>query len=156
MNIRKMNTREIEEMLENLKERFGFNPNQFRDYDFFINNKNKIFILNRIASRLIEFYPRRLMNAGILFARKDAVIKPSSNMLQIFGKYARKNTVKLSRSRNRIYIEGFDIDFSEEIVAVNGYVILWYGKNSLGCGLLKDFELKNMMPKAKRMRLKFL
>ena len=156
MNIRKMNTKETEGMFEKLKERFGLDPKLFQDYDFFINTKNKIFILNKTSSKLVESYPKRLMNVGILFARKDAVIKPTSNMLQIFGHSARKNIIELNRPRARIYIEGFDIDFREEISAVDGYVILRYGNNTLGCGLLKDFALKNVIPKAKRMRLKYL
>ena len=156
MNIRKMNKKEIAEMFVTLKKCFGFDPKLFEQFDFFINTKNKIFILSKAASKFIESYPKRLMNAGILFARKDAVIKPTSNMLQIFGKSARKNIVKLNRPRTRIYIEGFDIDFREEISAEDGYVILRYENNTLGCGLLRDFTMKNMLPKAKRMRLKYL
>ena len=156
MNARKMSKREREEMLSSLRNRFGFRPDTFDDYDFFINTKNKIFILNKTTSSIINSYPKKLMNAGLLFARRDAVIKPTSNMIQIFGKSARRNTINLSRPRTRMYVEGFDIDFREEIPAEEGYVILRYGRYNLGCGLLRDYALKNVLPKAKRMRIRYL
>ena len=156
MNARKMRSREIESMLTNLKKRFGLDPKLFEDYDFFINNKNKIFILTKKASVMIESYPKRLTNIGMLFARKNGNIKPSSNMIQVFGKSARKSVMDLNRARTRIYVEGFDIEFREEIQEKDGYVILRYGEYNIGCGLFREMNIKNVIPKAKRTRLQFL
>jgi NOL1/NOP2/fmu family ribosome biogenesis protein len=156
MNAERMGPKKVKEVLAELKERFGFRPEAFAQYDFYINAKNKIFIVNKEASLLTGTYPKRLTNAGMLFARRDATVKPTSNMIQLFGRGAHKNVINLDKVKARIYIEGFDLDVKPPKTVKDGYVILKYDKNPMGCGLLKDGQIKNTMPKAKRMRLKYL
>ena len=76
-------------------------------------------------------------------------------MIQIFGKYATKNILELTKEQTKTIIEGFDLDI-EKSNCSDGYVIFKYKNFFLGCGLLKDGKLKNMIPKAKRIRVDLL
>ena len=156
MNAERMGKKEVAKILEELKERFGFKPDAFEGYDFYRNAKDKIFIVGKEASLATRAYPKRLTNAGMLFARQDATLKPSSNMIQLFGRAVHKNVLEIDRVKARIYVEGFDIDVETPKNVKDGYVILKYEGNPMGCGLLKEGQVKNMIPKAKRMRLKFI
>ncbi len=85
---------------------------------------------------------------GLLFGRffkKQDKFKPTTNLLQVFGKHASKNVVEIDEGEKEKYIRGFDLEKEIE----EGYVILKCKKDILGCGLYRDKRIKNQIPKAK-------
>jgi NOL1/NOP2/fmu family ribosome biogenesis protein len=73
----------------------------------------------------------------------------------MFGKHAKKNFIELSKEDAVRFIRGEDMDTKPEGVE-DGYVILKYEGVPLGCGLLKEGHIKNMVPKAKRLEVEFI
>ena len=141
-----------EAILSDLEERFGLDQNIFEPFLLFEATKGRIFITSKIPHESLNYYIQTL---GQLFCRLDATVKPSTNMIQIFGKHATKNVLELEKKDAQNAITGFDLEIKESACS-DGYVILKYKNFFLGCGLLKDGKVKNMIPKAKRIRVDLL
>lgn len=133
-------------------DRFGVSKEVFRNYTFRESGERVHIMSPDIADK--DLSGLRIRGTGIVFGRffkKEAKIKPTTNMLQIFGKFATKNVVELTGEEKEQYLRGFDID--RELGAENGYVIVKHGQDVLGCGLYVNGSLKNQIPKAKRLPL---
>jgi NOL1/NOP2/fmu family ribosome biogenesis protein len=135
-----------------MAERFGIHKEVFRNYTF-RESGEKVYIMSPdIADKDVSGL--RIRGTGIVFGRffkKEDKIKPTTNMLQIFGKFATKNIVELTEEEKSQYLRGFDIE--REMDAENGYVIVKHEQDVLGCGLYVSGSLKNQIPKAKRLPL---
>ena len=104
----------------------------------------------RIADEIVrKLKEMNVQSIGIAIARVGRVIKPTSNFLQIFGKYAKKKIVKLDEKEALDYIKGLDI---KKDCREKGYVIVKFGEDVLGCGLAKEGWIKNQIPKARRVK----
>ena len=139
-------------ILSGLEERFGLGQSLFEHFLFFEATKGRVFITSKIPHEALGYYIQTL---GQLFCRLDATVKPSTNMIQIFGKHATKNVLELEKTDAQKAITGFDLEIKESNCS-DGYVILKYKNFFLGCGLLKNGQVKNMIPKAKRIRVDLL
>lgn len=140
-------------VLTYLEERFGLAPALFEDFGFYLASKGRVYLgpKNFIGVSGI-------VTVGILVARVSKTVKPSTNLLQAFGHYVTRNFVELDREQTTAYAKGKDIMLSErQICSVSdGYVLLRYKNFPLGCGLCKGNLVRNMLPKAKRLMLKYL
>ncbi|MHC1635219.1 MAG: methyltransferase RsmF C-terminal domain-like protein [Candidatus Methanospirareceae archaeon] len=138
----------VEFALKYMEERFGIHRDVFCGYSFIVRG-NKIRIVAReVANK--DLSGLKVENIGILFGRyfkKENKFKPTTNALQIFGKYATKNIVELSEEEKEDYIRGFDL--KKDLNIEEGYVILKYKGDVLGCGLYRDGKIKNQVPKAR-------
>lgn len=143
-------------VLEYLKARFGITEKYFEAFEFYSASKGRIFL----GPKNLTVVDERNVSVGVLVARlgDNDNVKPTTNMLQMFGKFANRNIVKLTKENAVKYAEGSDIEVSDQEVSASadGYVIIAYNGDSLGCGLLKGGKIKNMLPKAKRMKIEFL
>ena len=135
-------------IFEYFEERFGIPKTAFKDHSLYQGLKGKYYL----GPKLIE--KPDIVSPGLLIARADKQVKPTSNFLQLFGHLATKNVVELSKEEAKQYIEGFDL--KSETKAEHGYVILSYKGNFLGCGFLDDGLIINNLPKAKRQKVKYL
>ncbi len=143
--------REQRMILEYLEERFGFDPQIFSGYAFYAGAKGRVY-LGPSALPLAG----KAISSGILIARTDpGKVKPTTNLLQLFGHHVKKNFIDLDRAKAASFVNGEDIEMRES-AADDGYVLLRYAAMPLGCGLLKNSMVKNMIPKAKRVAVKFL
>lgn len=142
------------EVLEYLDSRFGLNKILFENFGLYLGTKGKIYLGPRhLVDKL------KIVTLGIMIARADNGIKPTTNLFQIFGNYVTKNYVGLNREQTITYVKGEDMNLGADVSldnASDGYVLLKYNKIPLGCGFLKGKALRNMMPKAKRLGLKFI
>jgi hypothetical protein len=139
-----------EAMLEYLENRFGIEPGTFTGFELMDNGKGRIFALSKATA---EFCARNnIMSTSLPFMRLDGAAKPTSAMLQVFGRHAQRNVLAISRSKAKEFMEGFDLLVeSGSHSCSDGYVIITYDGFPLGCGLLRGNDIKNMLPKAKRM-----
>ncbi len=144
--------RQREEILGDIESRFGISKNVFEDFFLFKGTKGRIFITSKIPQESLGYYIQTL---GQLFCRLDATVKPSTNMIQIFGKFATKNVLELKKEDAQKAISGFDFEIKNSECS-DGYVILKYKNFFLGCGLLKNCQVKTMIPKAKRIKVDLL
>lgn len=139
-----------EAVLGYLEERFGIGQQHFSGFGLYMGSKGRVFLgPKRIPG------PATPVSVGILIARISGSVKPSTNLLQLFGRHATRNVMELSKDEAIRYLNGEDLRVSEKKVT-DGYVLLQYLEFPLGCGMLKKGVIKNMLPKAKRMQPKFL
>ena len=142
-----------EAMLEFIEKRFGIESDVFAGLEFMDNGKGRIFAMNREAA--IFALGNNIMSTSLPFMRLDGAAKPTSMMIQVFGHLAKSNIISLEMRKAKEFTEGFDIA-AENHGCSDGYVIVKYHGCVLGCGLLRGNEIKNMLPKAKRMPLEYL
>lgn len=143
----------ISRVLNYLEERFGMQRTLFADFAFYAGPKGRIIVGPKQ-------YDDRLSpdTAGLLVARVNRSVKPSTNLLQIFGRDIERNVIILSKPQTLKYLQGLDIKLTEDdqINATNGYVLLKFDSYPLGCGLYQADSIKNMLPRAKRTELDYL
>jgi NOL1/NOP2/fmu family ribosome biogenesis protein len=142
-----------DQVLDYLELRFGLPRAIFDQFGFYAGPKGRVIVgPKRFDDRISPD------TAGLLIARVHKSVKPTTNLLQIFGSQVRRNVITLSRSQTLKYLQGLDIrPTAEDIVdATNGYVLLKYDVYALGCGLYQADAVKNMLPRAKRIELEHL
>jgi len=141
------------QLFEYLESRFGILPPKFKDFEFYGASRGRIFLgPKHIISR------PEPVSVGILAARTGNAIKPTTNLLQLFGRHASKNIVNLNKENIMKYAKGESLLLTEQEKnsSSNGYVIVSYSSVPVGCGYLKDDSLDSLLPKAKRLSLKYL
>ena len=133
-------------------ERFGVPEEVFEPYEFFIRGRNTIWALRK-TDRLPAGL--RFEALGMVVMRKSKLgWKPTTNAIQVFGRYARRNVVDLDEAGMRVFLAGGDVRGPFEGVE-EGYVVVRYRGLPLGCGLYRRGILKSQVPKARR-RLELL
>jgi len=80
------------------------------------------------------------------FHRIRAFIKPTTRLIQAFGRHATKARVALSREMLASLARGEELPLKGGLE--NGYVILVLEGNPLGLGLLIDGRLRSQIPKS--------
>jgi len=141
------------DVLTYLEQRFGLEKAIFSDNGLYATSKGRIYLGPK---RLIN-HPR-IATVGLLIARSGGAIKPSTNLLQLFGRQVTKNYVVLSKENASTFIGGNDVKVvaGEKGEATDGYVLVRYMDFSLGCGMLHGNDVRNMLPKAKRLAVTYL
>ena len=143
-----------EQIFSYFEERFGLDRSLFKGLELFERSKGRIFAVNKDSAGFLDKV--KPISFGLLFGRKNAAIKPTSVIIQIFGRHATKNVLELDKKQTKDYIEGFDLVIENSGNCNEGYVILKYKNFSLGVGLLKNNKLKNMLQKGKRTKVELL
>lgn len=153
MIIKPLEKRRQKELISFLEERFGMDSHAFSGFGLITTPKGRVFM---VTPGVYEF--SETMNVASIclpFARLEGKIKPTSVMLQMFGHLATKNVIELDREDAINFAKGLDLSANRHECS-DGYIILKYEGIPLGCGLLRGNEIKNMLPKAKRMTLELL
>jgi NOL1/NOP2/fmu family ribosome biogenesis protein len=140
-------------VLTYLEERFGLESAHFDGFGLYLASKGRVYLgpKNLIGGP-------RIVTLGLLIARIGGAVKPSTNLLQLFGRKVTRNFIELTREEAISYAKGGDVALSDRHVtaSTDGYILLRYQYLPLGCGLLKGKTVKNMLPKAKRLELRYL
>jgi len=142
-----------DEVLGYFESRFGLDPSVFDGYVFYIGGRGRLYL-----GPSADMNGLRVATTGLTIARSDGGIKPTTNLLQCFGSRVTKNRIDISRADAAEFIRGSDIRIDPAVLGdvSDGYVLLVYQGCPLGCGLLKQDCVKNMLPKAKRLNLQHL
>jgi len=147
-----INKKETKQILQKIEKQFGCNDLLSRlDYIFLINNKNRLYILNRDFSR-IDSKALRIDSLGLYFGElKDAHIRLSIEGSQIIGAYAKKNIVELTDVDAKKWIRGEVLDIDEsKYNNIEGFVIIKNKNNFCGSGSIRNGKLLNYIPKVRR------
>jgi NOL1/NOP2/fmu family ribosome biogenesis protein len=141
------------DVLAYLELRFGLEKGLFDDYGLYAASKGRIYI----GPKKIPNHPR-IATVGLLIGRAGDAIKPSTNLLQLFGRQVRKNSVVLTKENAKAFIGGNDVKVSAGELGdtTDGYVLVKYLDFPLGCGMLKGENVRNMLPKAKRLTVTYI
>ena len=130
--------------------RFGVPEEVFEPYELFITGKGTIWALRRSerAPRGVEGL--RYEALGMVIMRKGKLgWKPTTNAIQVLGRYTRKNVVELNEAQMRAFVAGEDVKGPFPGLE-EGYVIVSYGGVPLGCGLYRRGVLRSQVPKVRR------
>ncbi|RLE37580.1 hypothetical protein DRJ17_06270 [Candidatus Woesearchaeota archaeon] len=144
MKYRVLNTKEKKKVLELLEQRFGFDDKL--GYTF-LQSAAKIYLANR---ELFDFdiESLRINNLGVYFCEiigQD--VRLSVEGSQLIGPKAKKNVVELNSDEFNAWLKGMNINVD---VDYDGFVIVKHGNDYAGCGRVKNNELKNYLPKTRR------
>ena len=106
--MKQLNNKEIKEICKKLEEQFGLNELNL-DYLFFLNNDNKIFLINRDYLRL-NFDLLRVNSFGLYFGKiENTGIRLSVSCTQLIGKKAIKNVLETDNKDE--WLNGKDLEF---------------------------------------------
>ncbi len=150
---RQRDTPTAADVLAYLESRFGLEQALFADYGLYASSKGRIYLGPK---RLVN-HPR-IATVGLLIGRTGNAIKPTTNLLQLFGRHVKKNYVVLGKENAATFMGGSDVKVAtgEKGDASDGYVLVRYLGFSLGCGMIQGDNVRNMLPKAKRLAVAYL
>src|SRR5512143_126318 len=136
-----------------LEERFGIGHEDLGGFGLYMASKGRVYLG---PEKAID--RPRVVTLGLLIARVSRSVKPSTNLFQLFGRGIRKNFMELDRAQTVAFARGEDVrvESGQSSSCTEGYVLLRYKGFPLGCGFLQGAVVKNLVPKAKRLELKYL
>lgn len=140
-----------EKILDYCIERFGIDSGIWKEYCWYSGSKNKIYLANTLD--LERIIPE---SKGICIFRLDKSPKPTTNFLQLFGKYITKNYVEINNDNTIKYCRGEDLILENSTSIIPGFVLINNNKRFLGCGHWNGKLLKNQLPKSKFCKINFL
>ncbi len=144
--LRFLNSKERKEILKRIKD--SWDADLEDDYVFLMNNQNKLFVVSRGIEK-IDLSQIRLNNIGLYFGEitpRDE-LRLSIEGSSIVGKLAKQNILELSEDQAKSWFAGEDITIEDNR---NGFMIIKFKKDFLGCGKLANNTLHNFVPKARR------
>jgi NOL1/NOP2/fmu family ribosome biogenesis protein len=126
------------------QERFGISKQVFSGCKFF-RKARSIWAISDVDLPPLSYEAvgMRIMNC------KDHPWKPTTSALQVFGQYATKNVLHLNQEGAMIFLKGGSQAIESE--CENGYVVVFYRGDVLGCGLYSHGKLVSQIPKERRM-----
>ncbi len=143
------NPRERKEFAGYMFDRFGIAKQNFAGFELYAGDKGRLFLGTPCRFQM------NFISIGIQAARFGRRPKPSSALLRAFGSCIKKNRISLTKENAVKYMKGENLAV-QSTEATEGYVALFYNEYCLGCGLLRNHEMKNMLPKAKRTEVKYM
>lgn len=151
-----LNGKEIKNLLEQLRQQFGYGLEG--EYAYLQNEKNKIYIVNKDITR-IKLENLYIDKVGLYFAEVyQNQVRLSKEGAQLLAREAKKrgkklsNVVSLSKDELQQYFKGQDLekDLDKELGGANCFVILVYNNDVLGCAKYKEKKILNFLPKMYR------
>ena len=133
-----------------LESQFGIQNKVFEGYEFIKRGKD-LWISTKKSMQVLDFINSglKINTVGLRALRNpfDDNKKATTNFIQIFGKYATKNTYQIKEFNLLPYLRGEDLILSENIE--RGYKIIKFGEEIIGMGLCLDNTIKNQIPKSR-------
>ncbi|MEA2035871.1 MAG: hypothetical protein U9O94_00075 [Nanoarchaeota archaeon] len=147
-NLKLFDRKDKKRFLEILKKQFGFEDKL--DYNFFINTKNKVFIVNKEIAE-IDLSKIRINSLGSYIAeyRHDEV-RLTIEGSQIIGEKAKKNILELNDPEIKEWLSGKDIDKQTDL---KGFVIIKNKEDFIGSGKVSNNRILNYVPKIRRINV---
>lgn len=138
-----LNSREKKEIYKQLKEQFGVVEEL--PFAIFENNQGKLFLLSNKYGD-IETKNININNMGLYFAQREREgLRLSLEGTQLIQ--ATKNILELNKEQADLWMKGDDIPFEGHA----GFIIVKLNNDILGCGMLKNNAIRNMVPKSRRL-----
>ncbi|MFW6311550.1 MAG: methyltransferase RsmF C-terminal domain-like protein [Nanoarchaeota archaeon] len=143
-----MNTKEKKNLFQILEDQFGFIKIEKLDYEFLINEKNKIYILNK-EIRKVDFENLKMSSMGLYIGELyQNEIRLSIEGSQLIGPFAKKNIIEITPEEEIKWIKGEELTSTLD---TKNYVIIKSENDYFGCGKIKENRLMNYVPKTRRL-----
>ncbi len=148
MSLRQLKKKEKRKFFDILKKQFGFEDKL--DYVFLINNKNKVFIINKDIAQL-DLNKIKINSLGLYIAElREEGVRLSIEGSQIIGPKSKRNIININKENLKKWLSGEDIPKDKSIKNLTGFVIVKSGNDYLGCGKIKEDKILNFFPKIRR------
>jgi NOL1/NOP2/fmu family ribosome biogenesis protein len=151
-----LNTRENKKILDELKKIYGFSAKL--DGALLISPKQKLYLLTKGLEliRLKEEKQLRIDKAGLYIgAVVPDGIRLSLEGSQLIGPYATKHVLEIDEEHLEPWVKGEDFDLSEQEkkqVKEEGFFIIKFGNDFLGCAKIKQGRVHNLVSKSRRLK----
>jgi NOL1/NOP2/fmu family ribosome biogenesis protein len=127
-----------------VKERFGIHPEVFKNYVWF--RRQNTWWMVRSSPFLENAGALKISFAGLrAFTKIGQFIKPSTRMIQVFGKNATKSRLQIEKEDLMRLLRGETLHIESE--QENGYLVLSYEGDILGLGLLLKPLVHSQLPR---------
>jgi NOL1/NOP2/fmu family ribosome biogenesis protein len=147
-----LNTREIKKIKEILFSQFSYNLS--RNYAYLMNERNRLFIVNKDISHL-NIDNLILDRYGLYFGELSGTeLRLSKEGAQFVARTAKETKQKLSniipliKEEIKSYFKGNDLP--KELSNENRFVLLSYNHDIFGCAKYKNGTIINSLPKIYR------
>ncbi len=177
-----MKAKEVKDLLGRIEKHWGCElKNFYKKYIFVRSEKDRIYLANKEVMHM-DFAKLRVNSIGLYFAQvKEDQFRLSVEGSQMIGKIATKNVVEVSQEQAKQWFRGEDVEefekpsensqtphksalntdaknsYSKPSVDVNllennGFVILKYKTDFVGCGKVKEGKILNFLSKIRRVK----
>lgn len=144
-NTKFLNRKEIKKILGLIKEQWGCEAKL--DYVFLMNEKNKVYIVNRGIEKL-KLENLRINSIGLYFGELNrGELRLTIEGSQIIGPKAKKNVLELNGDEVKEWMKGTDLD---KDTGLAGFVIIKNNEDFLGTAKVKGRKILNYVPKIRR------
>ena len=127
-----------------LENRFGIAGSIFDDY--FLLKKNKSWWLLRKSDHIRHASSLKVWMTGLkAFQTVGSYIKPTTRLIQLFGRHAVRNNLDISSEDINKMAKGGHISSDMEID--NGYIILVFKGSVIGLGLFIEGRITSQIPR---------
>ena len=141
-----LNTRDLKEIRNKLKEQFDYDYQE--DYAFLMNEKGRIYIINKDLSR-VDFKKLRVDKFGLYFGElRNQEVRLSMEGAWLVGKKAKKNVIDITKEEVKKYFLGESLN--QDLGQVNRFVLLKYDQDVFGCAKYKNKTILSILPKIHR------
>ncbi len=152
MQIKKiLNSKEAREIERILEENYGCKF-RLRDFIVLLTADDKVWICSRDLAKIDLKCLRRVNAIGLYFGKikRNRKIQLSIEGSMLVGKTAKKNVALIKDVED--YMKGKDVFTDCKNCEKNNFVIVKYGNDFLGCGVLREGgRIENILPKSRKM-----
>ncbi|MEM4647993.1 MAG: hypothetical protein QXO12_01630 [Candidatus Pacearchaeota archaeon] len=144
----KIITKKEKKRILNFLKIYGFNKKDFSNYLFF-RNGDKINIITKDKEKIIKNFQDITNVLGFYLGKIEKNgIRLSFDACQLF-KEKIKNFIEIDENQANKWFKGEDIEIKKDI---NGFFILKFNNDLIGCGYAKNGKMKNYVPKERRIK----
>jgi len=143
-----LNTREVKEILAEIKEHFGMQADIKEA--FIEGGDGKIYLISRKFGEINQS-KLRINNLGLYFCKRgDSGIKPAIEGSQLIN--PSKNVFEMNEKQRDLWMHGEDLRVGAQ--ELQGLVVLKYKDDFYGAGAYKEERILNFIPKERRLKTK--
>ncbi|HHF55684.1 MAG TPA: hypothetical protein ENL42_02060 [Thermoplasmatales archaeon] len=154
MQIKKvLGSKEIDEIESIIEKNYGCKAG-LHNYRVFMTGEEKIWIVSKDTDFKLFNVIKRCYRIGIYFGKlkRNQKIKLSIEGAIMVGKNAKKNIVVVGEEEAVKFVQGYDVKAEKLIEAeINNFVLVRYGNDIIGVGILREGCIENLVPKARRL-----
>ena len=149
-----LNAKEIKEIKKLLKEQFGFEKNL--DYIFLKNEKDKIYITSKDASK-VNLSILSINTVGMYFAQFNKFsgeVRLSIEGARLIGEHCKKNIIDIDDEELKKWFRGEDLHMPKNCLkqAEGNFLILKNKDDFVGCGRYANSAILNFVGKERRVK----
>ncbi|MBN2053088.1 hypothetical protein JW756_06295 [Candidatus Woesearchaeota archaeon] len=154
-----LNTREKKKIIDELKSIYGFNGKI--DDAILMSPKQKLYLLTKDVAMINkdEEHELRIDAAGLYIGRVEEAggIRLSIEGSQLVGRHATKHVLVIDEAHLESWVKGEDFELSDnekkQVNDEHGFFIIKYGRDFIGCGQVKNNNVRSLVSKERRLKV---